>query len=150
MLAKLLKVENIFCHQNLQSKKQILDKISSFFASKINTHSKTDILNYLLTREKIGSTALGEGVAMPHVSLPDIQKPSVMFISLKNSIDYDAPDKKPIDLLFAALIPKDGDKNYSYADDLYGISDILSEHNKIKILRDTDDKQIIIDTFYEQ
>jgi mannitol/fructose-specific phosphotransferase system IIA component (Ntr-type) len=73
-----------------------------------------------------------------------------MFISLKTAIDYDAPDNKPIDLLFALLLPKDDKNSDIWSNSLADIIAILSDKSNIKTLCNTNDKQIIIDTFYEK
>lgn len=61
----------------------------------------------LLERERLGSTALGTGVAVPHCRVPGLDKPLGCLITLASPIDYDAPDGEPVDLLFVLLVPPD-------------------------------------------
>src|SRR5262249_34041347 len=64
------------------------------------------ILEELSKREKLGSTGVGDGVAIPHARYPEIDKPFGMLFRLRQPIDFDALDGKPIDVVFLLLLPE--------------------------------------------
>jgi PTS system nitrogen regulatory IIA component len=66
---------------------------------------KQEILGALQAREKIGSTALGRGVALPHAEIQEAQAPLVLFARLRRAINFDARDEEPVDLVFLVLWP---------------------------------------------
>jgi PTS system nitrogen regulatory IIA component len=65
------------------------------------------ILAELVKREDLGSTGVGNGLALPHVRLPEIVRPSAFFIRLQRPIDFDAVDSQAVDLVVLLLLPKD-------------------------------------------
>lgn len=66
---------------------------------------KQEVLGALQAREKIGSTALGRGIALPHAEIRDAQAPLVLFARLRRAINFDARDEEPVDLAFLVLWP---------------------------------------------
>ena len=86
------------------SKKQALQEISQALARLIAVDQRI-IFETLLTREKLGSTGLGQGIAIPHGRIVGLQHVTGYFAKLNTPIDYDAVDGKPVDLIFALLSP---------------------------------------------
>ncbi|HBH36113.1 MAG TPA: hypothetical protein DDW45_07045 [Gammaproteobacteria bacterium] len=74
--------------------------------------SPQTIVNKLRTREELGSTALGYGIALPHARMQGIQAPKAAFIRLAQGIDFDAPDESPVDIIFAMLVPAGANEEY--------------------------------------
>ncbi|MBP2315605.1 PTS sugar transporter subunit IIA [Azospirillum soli] len=68
---------------------------------------KQEVLGALQAREKIGSTALGRGVALPHAEIRDAQAPVVLFARLRRAVNFDARDEEPVDLVFLVLWPSE-------------------------------------------
>ena len=66
-----------------------------------------DIFERLLNRERLGSTGIGEGIAIPHCRLPACDKAFGVLLRLEQAIDYDAIDRQPVDLVFALLVPEE-------------------------------------------
>lgn len=87
------------------SKKKALEELSALLAQGAGSVSATDILNSLVAREKLGSTGLGHGVAIPHGRMPGISASVGAFIRLKHPVDYDAHDGQPVDLVFGLVVP---------------------------------------------
>ncbi|WP_455380356.1 PTS sugar transporter subunit IIA, partial [Acidihalobacter prosperus] len=69
--------------------------------------SSHEIFDSLLARERLGSTGLGRGVAIPHGRISGLTQTQAAFIKLTRGIDFDAPDQQPVDLLFALLVPEE-------------------------------------------
>ena len=86
------------------SKKNVLDELSKL-AEKYTKINSRILLEALTKREKLGSTAVGNGIAIPHANCPDIDKPKVFVALLSNSLDFNANDDQPVDLIFLLLAP---------------------------------------------
>jgi PTS system nitrogen regulatory IIA component len=68
--------------------------------------SHAPVLRALWRREQVGSTALGHGIAVPHARITGISEPIVLFVRMKSAIEFQAPDHKPVSLLFVILVPE--------------------------------------------
>ena len=86
------------------SKKNVLDELSKLAEKDIKIDSRI-LLETLTKREKLGSTAVGNGIAIPHANCPDIDKPKVFVALLSNSLDFNANDDQPVDIIFLLLAP---------------------------------------------
>ena len=105
MIENLLSEHDIALNIIAKGKRPALTKISVGLAQRAGITEKT-ILSGLLAREKVGSTALGKGIAVPHVLLNNLSHPVASLTRLSAPIDFDAPDDSQVDLLFALLWPR--------------------------------------------
>lgn len=111
-LSELLSPSRIGCQCDIRSKKRALQTLAEILAPSVTEGlddeelSDMDIFDALITRERLGSTALGHGVALPHSRLANIDKPIAAMITLANGVDYEAPDDQPVDLLVGLLVPE--------------------------------------------
>ncbi|MFM2482966.1 PTS IIA-like nitrogen regulatory protein PtsN [Celerinatantimonas sp. YJH-8] len=94
-----------------QSKKRALEIISELAAEKLAISDK-EIFDSLFAREKLGSTGIGQGIAIPHGRISNECPPTAVFIRCQQPISFDAIDKQPVDLLFALLVPEEETKQY--------------------------------------
>jgi len=101
----MLRPQRILCRQRVGSKKSALELLANLLAESDDSLSPVDIFDNLLQRERLGSTALGGGAALPHACLQQLEEPVAAFIQLRTGIDYDAEDAQPVDLIFALLLP---------------------------------------------
>lgn len=112
-ISELLKPSRIGCQRDIRSKKRALQTLAELLTPSINEGlegdelSDMDIFDALITRERLGSTALGHGVALPHSRLSNIEAPIAAIITLSDGIDYEAADGQPVDLLIGLLVPED-------------------------------------------
>lgn len=112
-LSELLSPSRIGCQRDIRSKKRALQTLAELLAPSVSAGldddelSDMDIFDALVTRERLGSTALGHGVALPHSRLANIEAPIAAMITLADGIDYEAPDDQPVDLLVGLLVPQD-------------------------------------------
>lgn len=97
----------ISCAATPVSKKRALEEISELISGNDAPLSPNDIFESLLARERLGSTGIGHGVAIPHGRVRNVQKTIGAFMQLRDGIDFDAIDEKPINLLFALLVPEE-------------------------------------------
>ena len=89
------------------SKKKVLELISNLVAAQYPPLSSQEVFESLLAREKMGSTGIGNGIAIPHGRLTTIEHPIAIFIKCEEAIAFDAIDKQHVDILFALLVPAD-------------------------------------------
>ena len=89
---------------NGTSKKHVLDELSKLAAKKLKLDSRT-LLENLTKREKLGSTAVGNGIAIPHANVENIDKPYVFVSTLINGLDFNSSDDIPVDIIFLLIAP---------------------------------------------
>jgi nitrogen PTS system EIIA component len=106
-IADILTPDCVFPEMECHSKKDALDTLAKTIADSDNSTSQTEVFDCLIARERLGSTGLGNGVAIPHGRLKLGKKTIAAFIQLDKGIEYDAVDKLPVDLLFALIVPED-------------------------------------------
>lgn len=104
-IRKILSLEHVLCGVQSGSKKRALERIADLVGQGNPTVDTKELFNSLVTREKLGSTGLGNGVAIPHCRLASCQKPVAVFLQLAEPIDFDAIDRHPVDLIFALIVP---------------------------------------------
>lgn len=127
LLKSILEPGQVIYSTELNSKKQVLQQISNMFSEQAPWLKNKDIFNSLLERERIGSTAVGHGIAIPHCHLEDINKPVGCLIALKNSIDFNSVDNKPVNIIFALMMPE---KNHKLHLQLLGrIAEVLDQQD---------------------
>jgi PTS system nitrogen regulatory IIA component len=103
-LPNIISADAILPHLKVQSKKQLLQELSQHLGSALAIDQRI-IFETLLTREKLGSTGLGQGIAIPHGRLPSITKVHGLFAKLATPIEFDSVDGEPVDLVFVLLSP---------------------------------------------
>ena len=104
-IADLLTPDSVIAAMKVQGKKQLLQELASH-ASPLAGIAERKIFETLTERERLGSTGVGQGIAIPHGRLGDIKKIHGIFAKIETPIDYDAVDKAPIDLVFMLLAPE--------------------------------------------
>ena len=105
-LSQLVSTDSVVCNADISSKKRALEFLAELLAKESSTADAFDIFQHLTEREKLGSTSLGHGVALPHARTSTSDKAIGAFIKLEQGIDFDSPDNKPTDLLFALMVPE--------------------------------------------
>ena len=86
------------------SKKQVLEELSKLAEIKLGINSRT-LLEDLIKREKLGSTAVGNGIAIPHANVATIDRPFVFVSTLINGLNFNSTDDLPVDIIFLLLAP---------------------------------------------
>ena len=115
-----------------QSKKRALEVVSGLASERINVSQKT-LFESILARERMGSTGIGKGVAIPHARFSGGYLQTVgVFISLNEPIAFDSLDNKPVDLLFCLLVPAQQHDSHNM---LSVIAKYMADDNKCHRLR---------------
>jgi nitrogen PTS system EIIA component len=105
-LKTILSPDLTFCNIQGVSKKRLLETSAELIAEKVSSVDANQIYNALIAREQLGSTGLGNGIAIPHCRVPKCESTIGCLIKLEKPIDFDAIDGKPVDLLFYLLVPE--------------------------------------------
>lgn len=109
-ITDLLKVDAIALNASVESKDEAIEKLVSLHEAAGNLSDRELYKQDIWARENQGSTAIGEGIAVPHAKSGSVKKAGLSAITVKNGVDYGAPDGKPSDILFMIAAPKgDGD-----------------------------------------
>jgi PTS system nitrogen regulatory IIA component len=98
-IPELLTAERIACQQECSSKKRSLDRLGKLLADALPDFTEGEIFDSLIGRERLGSTGLGNGVALPHGRVQGLKQPIAALLVLSTGIDFDAIDGKPVALL---------------------------------------------------
>ena len=106
-ISEILSSDSILRGQDFTSKKMALEELSKLLANTDSSIGYIEVFDCLVAREKLGSTGLGKGIAIPHARLKGSKKTIAAFIQLQHGINYDAIDEAPVDILFALLVPED-------------------------------------------
>jgi PTS system nitrogen regulatory IIA component len=105
LVAKLLPPANVLPDLAASSKKRLFEQVGLLFE---NQHGigRTAVFDSLFARERLGSTGLGQGVAIPHGRIKGLKDALGAFVRLSQPVPFDAPDGKPVNLVFALLVPE--------------------------------------------
>lgn len=122
------------------SKKQALQELANK-ASEIVGIDSRDIFDTLLERERLGTTGVGQGIAIPHGKLANIDSLYGVFARLESPIDFESIDDQPVDLLFLLLAPEDAGADHLKA--LAKVSRLLRDQTMCEKLRGSDGKDAI-------
>ena len=120
----------------VQSKKRLFQEIAHAASVHLG-FDDTTALNALLTRESLGPTGVGRGIAIPHARLEDCDRVVGLFIRLESPIDFDSVDRMPVDLVFVLFAPQDAGAEHLKA--LARVSRTLRSEQTCAKLRSTDD-----------
>ena len=132
---------HISINDNCRSKKSILEKLSQLLStsSGINVN---EIFTELYEREKLGSTSVGNGVAIPHARIKGIKHPFVSIIILDNPIDFDNIDNIDVDIVVCLIVPYEETENHLAL--LSNLSEIIDQISNRKKLRSARNSQQIL------
>ncbi|MEK9707991.1 MAG: PTS IIA-like nitrogen regulatory protein PtsN [Alphaproteobacteria bacterium] len=131
-LDEILKPEAVIASLHATSKKHLLQELSKSAAHVFGLDSR-QVFDILLERERLGSTGVGSGLAIPHGKLPQLDRLHGLFARLDKPVDFDAIDDQPVDLVFLLLAPEGAGADHLKA--LARISRILRDHTFCEKLR---------------
>jgi len=131
-ISNLLKKDSVFSQVDCKSKKSALEKISLIAAENLSLDAQ-ELFDSLIAREKIGSTGVGSGIAIPHVKISSELPATAAFLQCESAIDYDSYDGNKVDILFAIFVPEDQCQQYLTA--LSEISQKLLDKQYLRQLR---------------
>ncbi len=131
-LGDLLKPEGVFASLRVKNKKR---------AARVTGLDERHIFDVLLQRERLGSTGVGRGIAIPHARIGGLDSIATVFIQLDEPIDFEASDSEPVDLMFGLLAPEQAGADHLKA--LARISRVLRDPQTLEKLRSARDKDAL-------
>ena len=105
-ISDILKKEHVIKELNSCDKKNVLDELSSFLEDEGEITDKESLLAALIEREKLGSTGIGENVAIPHAKISEIDNIITVFGRSKNGVEFESLDQKPVKFIFLVMAPE--------------------------------------------
>ncbi|MBO0332541.1 PTS IIA-like nitrogen regulatory protein PtsN [Sneathiella sp. CAU 1612] len=135
-ISDLIQPQTVFADLKATSKKQALQELARRAAA-VTGCPERDILDVLIERERLGTTGIGKGIAIPHGKLPGIDKVYGIFAKLSTGVDFDSMDNLPVDLLFLLLAPESSGADHLKA--LARVSRTLRDKGRCEKLRGSQD-----------
>lgn len=110
-IASFLSSDAVIANCPAATKRQVLQH-AAVRAAELTELTEREVLSALVERERLGSTAMGNGIAIPHARFAKLNTLKSVFVGLQHPVDFDAPDDKPVDMLFVLLAPAQGNAEH--------------------------------------
>ena len=130
------------------SKKRLFETIARVISEDQSSLVYEAVFSQLIAREKLGSTGLGQGIAIPHCRIDACLEPLGTLVTLEQAIDFDAPDDQPVDLLFVLLVP--GEAHQQHLDILADVARLFSQDSFCQQLRTAKSSEALFSLVTEQ
>ena len=137
----LLVADGVIADLKATSKKQALQDLARRAAEMSGLHERA-VFDVLMERERLGTTGVGNGIAIPHGKLPKLERLYGLFARLEQPIDFQAIDERPVDLIFVLLAPESAGADHLKA--LASISRLLRDKTVCDKLRGTDNAEALL------
>lgn len=111
-VAEMLAPTRCQCQARVGSKKSLFELIADLAAPDEGEFHPTELVAGLVAREKLGSTGLGGGIAIPHCRLRDCEAATGVLLSLDTALPFEAPDQRDVDLVFALVVPQEASQEH--------------------------------------
>ncbi len=143
-LSHLLATENILLNFEASSKKRVFEKVGLLFENSQGI-ARSTIFDSLFAREKLGSTGLGKGIAVPHGRIKGLKTAHGAFLRLAHPVAFDSPDGKPVSLLFVLIVPEEDTEQHLQI--LSELAERFYDQNCLDALYAADSAEIIQNIF---
>lgn len=111
----LLTAKRTLCHASCNSKKRSLEILASLIAEGCENINADELFQQFVSRERLGSTGIGEGIAIPHCRFKTAGTTIGALVTLTEPIDFDSVDSQPVDIIFAMLVPENAETEHLHA-----------------------------------
>ncbi len=142
----LLQQDQIRVDDAAASKKKALEGIAELLAASVGMPNADTIYEKLLERERLGSTGMSHGIALPHARMKGLSHPRGAFIRLHQGVDYDALDDQPVDLLFGLLVPEQATEEHLKL--LASLAQMFNKPDLRSAIREASSPQQVYELFY--
>lgn len=143
LISDIIKPERVLCDINTGSKKAVLEILAELIADADPGLTQSEVFGSLLAREKLGSTGLGKGIALPHGRLKQSARTLGAFVRLQSAVDYDSIDRVPVDLLFALIVPEESTQEHLNI--LAKLAELFSDDGNLEKIRSATASTAIFD-----
>ncbi|MFK8030239.1 MAG: PTS sugar transporter subunit IIA [Gammaproteobacteria bacterium] len=123
-LANLLTPERVLCNVTARSKKHCLEIVARLLTNDQDSLTEAEVFDTIYQREKLGGTGLGEGFALPHGRVEELEHSVGAFLMLTQPIDFDLEGDEGVDMIFAMAVPENSDEQH--LKDLSAIAQLLA------------------------
>ena len=137
--ANFLTADRISCQCAAASKKRVLEELGGLLAASAEGLVKDRVFDKLLERERLGSTGLGQGIALPHARIKGVEDARGALVQLQSGIDFDAIDGQPVYLVFGLLVPEEATQEH--LDLLAKLATLFSDANFCGSLQKAQDQE---------
>jgi PTS system nitrogen regulatory IIA component len=144
-LNQVLSAERTFIEDFGASKKKVLQTLAERLSKTLSDVSDIELFDQLISRERLGSTGIGSGVAVPHCRLDGLSQPIAALIKLPTGIDFQAIDNAPVDLLFALIVPTDATDEHLQL--LASVVERVNDPSNLKKIRKTNTPAALYEQF---
>ncbi|GEA12315.1 PTS IIA-like nitrogen regulatory protein PtsN [Alteromonas sp. KUL49] len=135
------------CAVQCNSKKRILEIISDIAAKHSDAIEQNAVLESLVARERMGSTGIGNGIALPHGRLPGLDQVIAIIVTTNPAINFDAIDDQPVDIFFALLVPEA--QTEGHLQTLATVAGKLNDKDTVKAIRKATSADDILAALYQ-
>ncbi len=141
-ITTLLSPDTVICQHTSSSKKRMLEDIAERMSEQFPNLSANTIFSALIARERLGSTGIGNGIAIPHCRIADCKETAAMLITLSKGIDFDAIDSQNVDIIFVLLVPENTNDNHLKT--LASIAEKFSNDSVLQQVRNAKDSDALL------
>jgi PTS system nitrogen regulatory IIA component len=140
-LSDILTLDSTYCGLKVNSKKRILENICQLASSHVGDIETDQLLASLVEREKMGSTGIGNGIAIPHGRLSNSNKAVAVLVTTEQPIDFDAIDNREVDIFIALFVPENSCQEH--LNTLQSIAKLFSNKSMSKQVRKCNDSKAL-------
>jgi len=146
-IAEIITPERALVAADIRSKKRALEVLAEALSEATPYLTATEIFTSLVGREKLGSTGLGDGVAIPHGRMKGVEECVGAMLRIPDGVDFAAPDDYPVDLIFALLVPQDSTEDHLQI--LRRLAETFTDESSLTRLREAEDGKAMYDCLVE-
>lgn len=146
--ADFITTDRVSCNNPAGSKKRILEELAGLLSETAQDLTPLAVFDRLLERERLGSTGLGQGIALPHARMAGVTEACGALIKLEQCADFDAIDQQPVDLIFGLLVPEEATQEHLQI--LAQLASLFNDNAFCERLRATEDAQALLQEFISQ
>ncbi len=142
-IQSLLSIKRTLCHATCTSKKRTLEVLAELIAQGTEEVDAEKLFSQLISRERLGSTGIGQGIAIPHCRFPTQGRTIGALMTLEAPVEFDAVDNAPVDIIFAMLVPEDAESEHLQT--LAQLAERLQSQQFVDALRKAESAQDLFD-----
>lgn len=140
-IVDILSADRVLVQAGVSSKKKLLEQMSDLLAAGSTAVTANDVFISLVNREKLGSTAMPGGVAIPHGRMRGLDQAVGALVKLDEGVEYDDSDGEPVELIFGLIVPQDADQEA--LDILKSVAELLSDADAVEAMRHADSAEAL-------
>lgn len=145
-ICNFLKANHIFLDRTLPGKDDVMRFLADTGYETGLVKNKKGLYDGLLRREQIMSTGVGDGIAMPHAAIPDVEDAAILLVRLDGPIDFDAIDNLPVDIILALILPEG--QTHLHLQLLAGLSRLCKNPEFLALIRLSRDSEALWQSLY--